>query len=459
MEDTIAAISTVIGESGIGIVRISGSNAKNILDQIFKSKYNSDSSSMANRQLVYGHIYNPASGAIVDEVMCVYMKAPNTYTREDIVEIQCHGSVVSVRKILSLVISLGARPADPGEFTKRAFLNGRIDLSQAEAVIDVIKAKSDISFRTAVKHLDGSISKKIKFLRTRLMDILIQLAVNIDYPDEDIEELTYNELIDSLKSIGDEIDKLIDSSQIGRIISEGLRVAIVGRPNVGKSSLLNALLGEERAIVTEIPGTTRDTIEEGLDLKGIPLYIADTAGIRNTNDPIELLGIERSKLALEKADLIIFMIDASSPLGHEDFEIADNIADRKSIVILNKMDLGKVITMEDLIDIIPSAKFIDTSILLEKGIDELKNTIESLVYEGLVIQNDDDIITNIRHKNLLEEARKDINDGMIMACQLEALDFIEVDIRHAWELLGDILGETVSEDIIDAVFERFCLGK
>ena len=459
MEDTVAAIATAFGEGGIGIVRISGTKAKDILQKLFVPERLQDSTHIVNRQLTYGHIVDPETKSVVDEVMAVFMEAPHTYTKEDVAEIQCHGSVVSLRKILSLVLAQGARLAEPGEFTKRAFLNGRIDLSQAEAVIDLVRAKTDKSFEAAVNQLEGSISRKVKELRGRLMDILVNLAVNIDYPDEDIEEITYEELIKSLSLIGDDIDKLIASADTGRIIQEGLRITIVGRPNVGKSSLLNALLREQRAIVTEIPGTTRDTIEEGFNLRGIPVYLTDTAGIHSTDDPIERMGIERSKAAFEKADLIVFMVDGSQPLRKEDLDIAERIGDRKVIVMLNKTDLGKQVGADQLADLLPQARFIDAAVIEEKGIDELEESIEELVYGGQLTQEHSDIITNTRHKDLLIRARKDLSDAIAMASQMEALDFIEVDVRHAWETLGEIIGETVDEDIIDAVFERFCLGK
>ncbi len=459
MEDTIAAIATAYGEGGIGIVRISGSKAKQILDELFVPGHLQSAAHIVNRQLVYGHIIDPDMNTVVDEVMAVYMKEPATYTREDVVEIQCHGSTVSLRKILSLVLAREARLAEPGEFTKRAFLNGRIDLSQAEAVIDVVRAKTDKSFQTAMNQLEGSLSRRVRDLRKQLMDILVKLAVNIDYPDEDIEELTYDELIDSLKSIGDNVQELVASADTGRMIQEGIRITIVGRPNVGKSSLLNALLREQRAIVTEIPGTTRDTIEEGLNLQGIPVYVTDTAGIHSTTDPIEQMGIERSKAAFDKADLLVFMVDCSRDLSEEDLQIAEGIGDRKVIVMLNKIDLGKQVSPQHLDEMLPNAKFVDAAVIEEKGIRELEELIVDLVYGGKVLQEQSDIITNARHKDLLVRARKDIYDGMIMACQFEALDFIEVDVRHAWELLGDIIGETVTEDIIDTVFQRFCLGK
>lgn len=459
MEDTIAAISTAYGEGGIGIVRISGDKAKEILNKIFKPAYLHDPESIANRQLVYGHVFSHEDKQVVDEVLAVYMKKPATYTREDVVEIHCHGSIVSLQKILSLVLSLGARHAEPGEFTKRAFLNGRIDLSQAEAVIDLIRAKTEKSFNVAMNQMEGHLSLRVRKIRDRLMDLLVQLAVNLDYPDEDIEEITYQKLIERISSIGDDIDKLIITADTGRMIREGLRVTIVGKPNVGKSSLMNALLGESRAIVTDIPGTTRDTIEEVLSLRGIPVYLTDTAGIHQAQDQIEKIGIERSKDAFNKADLILFMVDGSKPLREEDYQIAEYIGNRKVIVLVNKKDLGKQVTEEQLKQILPHATVIDTSMIEEEGIPELEEQITAMVYKGKIKQEDSNLVSNVRHKDLLLKARTSLNEGKETALVGQALDFIEVDIRQAWEFLGEIIGETVTEDIIDQVFERFCLGK
>jgi tRNA modification GTPase len=459
MEQTIAAIATAFGEGGIGIVRISGERSGEILNKIFVPAYSQKLEPIANRQLVYGHIISPDTKQLIDEVLAVYMKAPATYTREDVVEIHCHGSSVSLGKTLSLVLSCGARLAAPGEFTKRAFLNGRIDLSQAEAVIDVIRAKTEKSFEVAMGQLEGHLSAKVKECRKSLMDLLVELAVNIDYPDEDIEELTYQKVLKSLSQIGDEIDLLLDTADTGRMIREGLRVTIVGKPNVGKSSLMNALLRESRAIVTEIPGTTRDTIEEVLSLRGIPVYLTDTAGIHRTEDLIEQIGIERSKEAFNKADLIVFMVDGSQPLREEDYEIAKHIGERKVIVLLNKGDLGKMVTDKQLKFLLPQAIVIDTAVIEKKGIQELEEQIESLVYGGHVKQEQSSILTNARHNDLLSRARQGLLDASEMANQKQALDFIELDVRNAWSLLGEIIGDTVTEDIVDQVFERFCLGK
>ncbi|NLP30466.1 MAG: tRNA uridine-5-carboxymethylaminomethyl(34) synthesis GTPase MnmE [Clostridiales bacterium] len=459
MEDTIAAIATAYGEGGIGIVRISGNRSKEILDKLFKPAKNQDRKSIVNRQLTYGYIVSPEDNKIIDEVLVVFMKAPSTYTREDVVEIFCHGSTVSLNKTLSLVLDSGARLAEAGEFTKRAFLNGRIDLSQAEAVIDVIKAKTEKSFELAIDQMEGHLSQRVKELRDGLMDLLVRIAVNIDYSEEDIEELSYEETLTSLSSIGDKIEKLLSTADTGRMIREGLRVTIVGRPNVGKSSLMNALLRESRAIVTDIPGTTRDTIEEVLNLRGIPVYLTDTAGIHSTEDEIEKIGIERSKLAFNRADLIIFMVDGSLPLREEDYLIADQIGDRKVIVILNKSDLGKSVTEKQIKELLDNAIIIDAAVIHDKGIKELEDSILNLVYGGKVSQEHSDMVTNIRHKDLLEKAKNSIGDAKKMALNNQPMDLIEIDIRQAWEYLGEIIGETVTEDIIDQVFSRFCLGK
>lgn len=459
MEDTISAIATAPGEGGIGIIRISGDQAYPILIKLFKSSNSNNESPIVDRRLTYGHIYDPATLKVVDEVMAVYMKAPHTYTKEDVVEIQCHGSIVSLARILDLTLQEGARLAEPGEFTKRAFLNGRIDLSQAEAVIDLIEAKADRTFDSALSQLGGSLSLKIRGFRDRLMDVLVKLAVNIDYPDEDIEVLAYEELIRDLETLSRDLALLIETAKTGKIISQGLKITIAGKPNVGKSSLLNALLREERVIVTEFPGTTRDTIEERLSLDGIPVYLTDTAGIRDTDDPIELMGIERSHTSFARADLVVFMVDGSQKLDQEDLEIAEKIKDKKVIVLINKQDLGKVVTEENLIDILPEAKFINASVLEEKGIFELEDKIKDLVYGGLLHAENQDIITNLRHKDLLDKAKQSVDEGLHMARDFAAMDFIEVDVRNAWVYLGDIIGESISEDIIDEIFQRFCLGK
>lgn len=457
MEDTIAAVATAYGEGGIGIVRISGEKAEEILRAIFKPVAVKDEAYIVNRRLEYGHIIS--SSEVIDEVLAVLMKAPGSYTREDVVEIQCHGSVVALGKIFSLVLEQGARAAEPGEFTKRAFLNGRIDLSQAEAVIDLIRAKTDRGFEVALDQMEGGISQKIREQRSNLMDLLVQIAVNLDYPEEDIEELTYEKLLKGIDEIREALKTLSDTAETGRLIRDGLRVTIAGRPNVGKSSLMNALLKESRAIVTDIPGTTRDTIEEVLSLRGIPVYLTDTAGIHQTEDRIEQIGIEKSKEAFNRADLILFMIDGSLPLRDEDKDIAAHIGGRKTIILVNKKDLGRKVTEDELRRLLPGAAMIDTSLVEETATHELEEAILSMVYGGQVSQKESRMVTNVRQKDLLERSESALADARTAAGRGDALDFVEVDIRQAWELLGELIGETVSEDIINEVFARFCLGK
>jgi len=474
-EETIAALATPYGEGGIGIIRISGDCSKEILNRVFfpgpvRQEYagsrNNDSKeedwsdeNIQDRKLTYGLIKDPEKGEIIDEVLVVFFPAPNTYTREDVVEINCHGSVVALRKTLELVLRLGARLAEPGEFTKRAFLNGRIDLVQAEAIIDLVKAKTEKSFESAFNQLEGSLSIKVREIRELLMSLLIKITVNLDYPDEDIEEITYKELSNSLSEIGDLIEKLLTTADTGRIIRDGLNVTISGSPNVGKSSLLNMLLKESRAIVTEIPGTTRDTIEESVDIKGIPVKLIDTAGIRNTDDKIEQIGIEKSKNAFNEADLIIFLVDGSEKLSEEEIKLLEHLKDKKAIVLINKIDIDSKVSKQQILEIVPNVSVIFTSITNDVGISELEEKIENMVYSGEVKQNESLLVTNVRHKDLLVRANNAMLDAKKMTEQKEALDFIEVDVKLSWELLGEIIGETATDDIIDEVFANFCLGK
>ena len=457
MEDTIAAIATAYGEGGIGIIRISGEKSLDILNDIFE--FGGQTDKIASRRMTYGKIIDREKNQIIDEVLAVYMKGPKTYTAEDVVEINCHGSIVSLRKTLALVLRKGARLAEPGEFTKRAFLNGRLDLSQAEAVIDVVKAKTDKSFDVAISQLEGMLSLKITEIRQKLLDLLVDLTVNIDYPDEDIEELTYDKLEENIMLIGDMIEKLLSTASTGRMIREGIRIAIVGKPNVGKSSLMNALLRETRAIVTEIPGTTRDTIEEAISIKNIPVYLVDTAGIRDTADKVEMLGIEKSKEAFNNADFVIFIIDGSRPLSEEDKEIAAHLEGKKALVLINKTDLGRAFGDEEVGALTGGGSIIETSLLKGEGIEEIEDFIVNLVYGGEISQSESIMVNNVRHIELLREAAVSLKDALNMTLLKEALDFIEVDVKNAYEKLGEITGETVSDDIIDEVFSRFCLGK
>lgn len=457
MEDTIAAVATAYGEGGIGIIRISGEKALSILEEVFE--FAGETSQIVNRRMTYGRIVDRENEQIIDEVLAIYMKGPKTYTAEDVVEINCHGSMVSLRKTLALVLRKGARLAEPGEFTKRAFLNGRLDLSQAEAVIDIIKAKTDRSFDVAMSQLEGALSLRVTEIRQKLLDLLVDITVNIDYPDEDIEELTYDKIEENILLIGEMIEKLLSTADTGRMIREGIRVAIVGKPNVGKSSLMNSLLRETRAIVTEIPGTTRDTIEEAISIRNIPVYLVDTAGIRETSDEVERLGIERSKAAFNEADFIIFIMDGSSAISDEDREIASYLDGRDSVVLINKNDLERGFTNDDVRELVTDPVIIETSLINNEGIEEIETHIEKLVYGGELSQHDSTMVNNVRHIELLKQSRDSLRDAMEMTLAREALDFIEVDVRNAYDLLGEITGETVSDDIINEVFARFCLGK
>lgn len=457
MEDTIAAVATAYGEGGIGIIRISGEEALPILQEIFE--FHGDTDTFTSRRMTYGKIIDKEKNQIIDEVLAVYMKGPKTYTAEDVVEINCHGSMVSLRKTLALVLRKGARLAEPGEFTKRAFLNGRLDLSQAEAVIDMIRAKTDKSFDVAVSQLEGRLSLKVEEIRQKLLDLLVDITVNIDYPDEDIEEMTYEKLEESIIETQDMIEKLLETSSTGRMIREGIKIAIVGKPNVGKSSLMNGLLKETRAIVTDIPGTTRDTIEEVLSIRNIPVYLVDTAGIRETSDKVEKMGIEKSKEVFNQADFILFLLDGSRSLGEEDLQIMEFLKERKSLVLINKRDLGEAISIEEIAAKLPASQVIEASLLKGQGITEIEDAVEDLVYGGEIVQKESMMVNNVRHIELLQQAVKSLTDALHMSERREALDFIEVDVKNAYERLGEIIGETVSDDIINEVFARFCLGK
>ena len=457
MEDTIAAVATAYGEGGIGIIRISGEKSLDILREIFE--FGGETREIQSRRMTYGRIIDKENNSIIDEVLAVYMKGPKTYTAEDVVEINCHGSVVSLRKTLELVLRKGARMAEPGEFTKRAFLNGRLDLSQAEAVIDVVKAKTDRSFDVAISQLEGGLSLKISEIRQKLLDLLVDITVNIDYPDEDIEEITYENIGQNILLIANMIEKLLSTASTGRMIREGIRIAIVGKPNVGKSSLMNGLLKESRAIVTEVPGTTRDTIEEALSIRNIPVYLVDTAGIRDTSDKVEKIGIEKSKEAFNNADFVIFIIDGSRALSIEDEQIADHLEGKKSLVLINKCDLARAVEIKDVRKLVPDADIIETSLADGSGIEEIEEFIENMVYGGEISQSHSTMVNNVRHIDLLARSRDSLNDARSMTAAGQALEFIEVDVRSAYESLGEITGETVSDDIINEVFARFCLGK
>lgn len=457
IDDTIAAIATAPGEGGIGIIRISGERSLQVAQEIFKSMSGKQIEEYKTRTLIYGNIIDNEN--VIDEVLVAYMKGPNSYTAEDVIEINCHGGFISVKKILELILSKDVRLAEKGEFTKRAFLNGRIDLSQAEAIIDVIKSKTDKAHEIAQTQLEGTLSNKIRELRMNVTELLAHVEVAIDYPEEDIEHITYKTLKDKAEILRDEIKKLYDTAESGKIFRDGLKTVIVGKPNVGKSSLLNAILGENRAIVTDIPGTTRDVIEEFVNIKGIPLKIVDTAGIRETDDIVEKIGVKKSRESLSTADLVIAVLDSSRKLSEEDFEILENLDKKKAILILNKVDLNQEIEEEKILQYVDNDSIIRISALNNEGIEILQNKIEDLVYNGEVKNSSDLVITNSRHKDALNKAYKSINDAIDAINQNMPFDFIEVDLKNIWDYLGYINGDTVTEDLLDSIFENFCIGK
>lgn len=454
---TIAAISTAVGEAGIGIVRISGKRSLEIGNKIFKGKVIEELNEVHNRKLTYGHIVD--NGKIIDEVLIAFMQGPSTYTREDMVEIYCHGGIISVKNVLQLILNKGARLAEPGEFTKRAFLNGRLDLSQAEAVMDMIKAKTDKSFEASLDQLEGSLSKKIKEIRNILLEMIAHVEVSIDFPDQDVEEITYDELKDSANKIKEEIERLLATSDRGKILREGLNTVILGKPNVGKSSLLNAILRENRAIVTDIPGTTRDIIEEYVNIDGIPLRIIDTAGIRDTDDIVEQIGVDRAKQTVLDADLIIAVFDASRELSDEDHQIIDLIKDKKTIIILNKTDLPSKYDEDYFKSILNDKEIIIASITSGIGLENLEKSIKNMFYDGEVEINSDTLVTNIRHKDQLIKSLDNIKNAIDDINMSVPIDCIEVDLKDCWENLGEISGDTIGEDILDKIFSEFCIGK
>lgn len=455
--DTIAAIATVLGEGGISIIRVSGSKALDIVAGIFKGKKEKGLEDIKPYTMRYGFIIEKETGDTLDEVLVSYMKAPRSFTAEDTVEINCHGGVISTQKILEEVIKNGARLAEPGEFTKRAFLNGRIDLSQAEAVIDIIRAKTELSMKSAVQQSNGRVSREINNIRGKLLEIIAHIEATVDYPEEDLEEMTADKVTYDLTSVLNKIKEILSTADEGKIIREGLNTVIVGKPNVGKSSLLNSLLMEKRAIVTDVPGTTRDVIEEYINIDGVPVKIIDTAGIRETEDVVEKIGVEKSKEKINEADLIILMLDLSRELDEEDKEIIEYIKDKKYIILLNKSDLDGKINRESISNL-NSKYIIETSAKTGQGLDRLKECIRELFFKGEV-KSKDILITSTRHKEALIKAKGNCIQAIDALENTLAIDLASIDIRNAWSSLGEITGDTLEEDIIDKIFAEFCLGK
>jgi len=455
--DTITAISTAIGEGGISIIRVSGERALQVVGRIFKGKNRKELDSMETYTMRYGHIVELDGDEVIDEVIVSYMKGPRSFTAEDTVEINCHGGIVAANKVLENVIKAGARIAEPGEFTKRAFLNGRIDLSQAEAVIDIIRAKTELSMKSAILQAGGNLSAAVRELREKLIALIAHIEATVDYPEDDLEEITGIQVAARLKEVAGEIGKALESADEGKIIREGLSTVIVGKPNVGKSSLLNTLLKENRAIVTDIPGTTRDVIEEYISIKGIPIKIVDTAGIRETEDVVEKIGVGKSIEKIEEADLIILILDSSSELTEEDRDIISFIKGKKYIVLLNKSDLNGKINIKE-IEELDSEYVISTSVTQGFGIDQLKDAIVKLFFHG-EIKSNELVITNMRHKEAMMAANSSCFQAIEALNSTSAIDLASIDIRNAWYSLGQITGDTMEENIIDKIFSEFCLGK
>ncbi len=456
--ETIAAISTAIGEGGIGIVRISGPRTFEIAEKIFKPRINKSLFEFKNRTLYLGDIVD-SNNEIIDEVLLAIFKAPHTYTREDMVEINCHGGLVAQKRILALVLDNGARLAEPGEFTKRAFLNGRIDLSQAEAVIDIIRAKTDRALAVANRRLTGEFSEKISKIRSNLLNVIAHIEANIDFPEDDIPEAEpeyiSQEINDALKMVED----LLRSAGSGRILREGLSTLILGNTNVGKSSLLNALLQEERAIVTDIPGTTRDIIEEYINIHGIPIKIIDTAGIRQTTDEVEKIGINRAMKHLQEAELVLLMIDVSRKLTDDDKRLIELVGDKTTITVINKVDLPVAVDEYEIEKLVPEAKIVKVSALKQEGIDELKTVIYDTITEKMGFIDEGLIVASERQRRILEESREFLESALCAMAEGVPIEMVEIDIRDAWEKLGEITGDKVSEDIINTIFQKFCIGK
>lgn len=447
-----------MGEGAIGIVRLSGPQAVEIADKLYKGKHLLND--VPSHTINYGHIIDPESKEVVEEVMVSVLRAPKTFTREDIIEINCHGGILTINRVLELTMTYGARMAEPGEFTKRAFLNGRIDLSQAEAVMDFIRSKTDRASKVAMNQIEGRLSDLIKKQRQSILEILAQVEVNIDYPEyDDVEDATTEFLLEQSKEIKQEINRLLDTGAQGKIMREGLSTVIVGKPNVGKSSMLNNLIQDNKAIVTEVAGTTRDVLEEYVNVRGVPLRLVDTAGIRETEDIVEKIGVERSRKALSQADLILFVLNNNEALTQEDYTLYEVVKNEDVIVIVNKMDLEQNIDINEVKDMIGDTPLIQTSMLKQEGIDELEIQIRDLFFGGEVQNQDMTYVSNSRHISLLKQARQTIQDAIDAAESGVPMDMVQIDLTRTWEILGEIIGETASDELIDQLFSQFCLGK
>lgn len=457
-KDTIAAIATPLGEGGIAVIRVSGEGAITIVDQIYKGRQSLRD--VLSHTVHYGSILHPDTREKMDEVLVTVMLAPRTFTAEDVVEISCHGGIVIVQSILEALLHVGARLAEPGEFTKRAFLNGRIDLSQAEAVIDLIRSKTDRTAQIALGQMEGHLSVIIRELRNQIVETLAHLAVNVDYPEYDADEVTNELLLKNCRVIKDQIEQLLSTARQGKIYREGLKTAIIGRPNVGKSSLLNALAQENKAIVTDIPGTTRDVIEEYVNVQGIPLRLLDTAGIRETSDVVERMGVERSYRVLEEAELLLLLLSNAEELQEGDRDLLRLIGQKSQvIVIINKIDLTQRLDMDEVRSYIGQKPVVNVSLKSKQGLDEIQQAISQLFLLGKVETQDATYVSNARHIDLLKKARQSIQDTISAIEEGVPLDIAEIDMKNAWQFLGEVIGDAVAEDLIDQIFSQFCLGK
>ncbi|RFA35329.1 tRNA uridine-5-carboxymethylaminomethyl(34) synthesis GTPase MnmE [Virgibacillus dokdonensis] len=455
--DTITAISTPIGEGAIAIVRLSGPEAISITANVFKGKNLGDA---ASHTIHYGKIIDPETKEVAEEVMVSVMRAPKTFTREDVVEINCHGGMVAVNRVLEIILSQGARLAEPGEFTKRAFLHGRIDLSQAEAVMDLIRAKTDKAMSVALKQMDGRLSALIRRLRQDLLETVAHVEVNIDYPEyDDVEEMSHDMMRTKSKEVYKEVVELLQVAKQGKILREGLATAIIGRPNVGKSSLMNTLVQENKAIVTEVPGTTRDIIEEYVSVRGVPLRLVDTAGIRETEDIVEKIGVERSRQVLKESDLILFVLNYNDVLSEEDEKLFKAIEGLDYIVIINKTDLEQKLDLDRVYELAAEKPIVITSLVKEEGVNELEEAIAKTFFAGDIDTGDLTYVSNVRHIQLLKQAKQALEDAMEGLELGLPLDVVQIDVTRTWELLGEIIGDTASDSLIDQLFSQFCLGK
>ena len=458
-DNTIAAISTPVGAGGIAIVRMSGKASISILEKVFKPFGGKKVADLKSHTVTYGHIVDDEK--IIDEVLVIFMKGPKSYTREDVVEINCHGGIKVVKSVLNTLIKYGADMAMPGEFTKRAFLNGRIDLSQAEAVIDLINAKTELSERASINRLEGRLSQRVKDIREEILTVTAHIEANIDYPEHEDETMTYKMVTEKTGEAIKKVSHLIDTADIGKIIKEGIKTVIIGKPNVGKSSLMNCLIDEDRAIVTDIPGTTRDILEEHINIKGVPLNIIDTAGIRDTDDVIEKIGVEKSLEYAKIADFIFLVLDGSKDLTDEDTEIFEFIKEnsKKAVVLINKSDLEQNIDKNRIFEYIDKECVLTVSVKNNYGIDELFEKIKDLFFNGEIDVDDEAIVSNERNKASLIKAKKSLENVLDTIDNKMPEDFLSMDLMQAYAYLGEIIGETVDEDVIDKIFSEFCLGK